>query len=164
MKIKQTNNKFKTPIVIAVIGLFLMIISIFIPFTRGTEALEAEILKNPYMQNATYYTNLSMIDYAKESPDFLQTVIVAAIGGFALLNLIFTLFQKAIPSIVLTVLSSIVFGFQVFDFYFRGEIQNGFYVWGYGYYTFYIAAALSLIGGIWLLIIKIKQKNKTAEL
>jgi hypothetical protein len=90
----------------------------------------------------------------------IYIIIVAAIGIFALIGLICAIFKKAIPTIVFTILSFLVFAFLSFDFYHRGEIPNENYNWGLGYYIFYVATILAIIGAVWMLIVKHKAKNE----
>ncbi len=153
MKSNPFNKKMRIPLILTIIGTLLMILSILLPYTTATSALDSELAKNPGI-----YTNPTMIDYAKEAVDSSQTVIVILIAVFALLSLIFAVFKKAVISIVFIGISSAVFAFQCYDFCYR-EIINVFYTWGIGFYIYIIAAALALGGSIWLLTVNKKYIN-----
>ena len=54
---------------------------------------------------------------------------------------------------------------QNLDFTERGVIPSSSYDWGIGYYVFFGAAAVALIGAVWMLVKKIiiKRQLKTAD-
>lgn len=174
MKIKPIEKNLLIPYFISIFGALLMVITLFLPFSTATDDLKAEINKNPdYVfyedidLKAGDVINRSMVDYAKvystlssrlfaSNEGNIYIGIVAAIGIFALIGLICAIFKKAIPTIIFTILSFLVFAFLSFDFYHRGEIPNESYNWGFGYYIFYIATILTIIGAIWMLIEKLK--------
>ena len=181
MKIKPIEKNLLIPFILALLGSLLMIITLFLPFSTATDDLKAEINKNPdYVfyedvdLEARDVVNRSMVDYANvysklsnrlfaSNEGNIYVGIVAAIGIFALLSLVLTLFKKAIPTIVFTLLSFLVFAFLSFDFYHRGEIPNESYNWGFGYYIFYIATILTIIGAVWMIIEKLKLKRASTH-
>jgi hypothetical protein len=178
MKIKPIEKNLIIPFILATLSSLLMIITLFLPFSTATDDLKAEINQNPdYVfyedvdLEARDMVNRSMVDYAKVYSTLsnrlfagnegnIYIIIVAAIGIFALIGLICAIFKKAIPTIVFTILSFLVFAFLSFDFYHRGEIPNENYNWGLGYYIFYVATILAIIGAVWMLIVKHKAKNE----
>ncbi len=179
MKFKQIEKNQLIPFILALLGSLLMIITLFLPFSTATDDFKAEINKNPDFiiyedidLKASDVVNRSMVDYARvysalsnrlfaTNEGTIYVGIVAAIGIFALIGLISSAFRKATPTIIFTILSFLVFAFLSFDFYHRGEIPNESYNWGFGYYIFYVATIITLIGAIWLFIVK--HKNKTHE-
>ncbi len=177
MKLKQIEKNQIIPFILAILGSLLMIITLFLPFSTATEDFKAEINKNPEFViyedidlKAKDVVNRSMIDYAKvyrsmsnrlfaTNEGIIYVGIVATIGIFALIALISSVFKKATPTIIFAILSFLVFAFLSFDFYHRGEIPSDSYNWGFGYYIFYVATIITLVGAIWLLVVK--HKNKT---
>ncbi len=179
---KFSDKRLIFPYILALLGTIIMVVSVFLPYTTGTEeykkAIDATRERIEYEELG--YTNkdlknLSMVDFARiystysqdifgNKDGYAQMVIVILIGGFAFLSAVFTLFKKAIPSIVFTILSFLIFLFQNFDFSFRGVVPSITYEWGTGYYIFYAAAILAFIGGVWLLVTKILiKKENTAK-
>ncbi|MBQ4119319.1 MAG: hypothetical protein IJD45_02895 [Clostridia bacterium] len=179
MKLKPIEKNQLIPFILAVFGSLLMIITLFLPFSTATEDFKAEINKNPEYViyedidlKAKDVVNRSMVDYAQVystmtsrlfagNEGVIYVGIVGAIGIFALIGLISALFRKATPTIIFTILSFFVFAFLGFDFYHRGEIPSESYNWGFGYYIFYVATVITVIGAIWLFAMK--HKNKTHE-
>lgn len=178
MKLKPIEKNQLIPFILALLGSLLMIITLFLPFSTATDDFKAEINKNPDAfvyeaidLKAKDVVNRSMVDYASvfsamsnrlfySNEGYIYVGIVAAIGIFALIALISSVFRKAIPTIVFSILSFLVFAFLSFDFYYRGEIPNESYNWGFGYYMFYIATVITLVGAIWLVVVKCKNKTK----
>lgn len=179
MKLKPIDKNQLIPLIIALLGSLLMIITLFLPFSTATEDFKAEINKNPDFViyedidlKAKDVANRSMVDYARvysalsnrlfaSNEGNIYVGIVAAIGVFALIGFLSSVFIKATPTIIFTIFSFLVFAFLSFDFYHRGEIPSDSYNWGFGYYIFYVATVITLVGAIWLFAMK--HKNKTHE-
>ena len=172
-----SDKKTLIPCICALIGALLMIITVFLPYSTAIGEYKAElkttadtVISEDLGMDSGDLINVSMFDYARiysklthqmfyGKDGYIYVGFVVAILLFSVLCILFSLLKKATPIIVFSMLSFLVFAFQSFDFYFRDEIPNENYAWGFGYYIFYFAAALTLAGAIWLLIVKVKNKK-----
>ena len=177
MKSFMPDKKIKIPFLICLITTIIMLISLFLPYASATEeyskALDAatnSIIDAKHGLTTDNVRNISLYDFARlygensseffgNNEGYIYVGIVSAIGIFAALATIFTLFKKGTPIIIFTILSALIYWFNCFDFSFRGVIPSDAYIWGYGCYVFYVAAALTLAGAIWLIIEKSKLKK-----
>ena len=158
--IEQKNKKILIiPFLITLIFSIVMIICLFLPYTTATASFSKSL--NSYSDTVIYeeldmkakdVVNVSLFEYAKIYTNFgeeflgnesfanFYTALIGVIGALSLLTLIFSIFKKAIPTIVFVILSIGIFGF--------------------GCYLFYIASIIVLIGAVWLLIYKMKNKKQ----
>lgn len=178
MKFKLSDKRILIPFIIVLLGTILMAATVFMPYGTATNDFQKEldslpnaIISNEITVSTHDLANRSMADYAKlyaaysdqlfsSNEGYVYTGMVIAIAAFALLGTLFAILKKGTPIIVFTCLSVLVFAFQSFDFSYRGIIPSDVYVWGYGYYVFYIAAAVAIIGAVWLIISKHKIKKE----
>ncbi len=170
------------PMVIIVIGALLMISTIIMPYASATDE-QLEIIESMNGYNYTSVAgitvdemdNISMIEYAKiynefsnqiwGNPDFgkIYSAFITLMSAFSLIAILFASAKKPIGTIISAVVAFAIFMVQSWDYTDRGVIGNGNYVWGIGYYVFYVAVAAVLIGSIWMLIGKKKIKSLTIE-
>lgn len=182
--IKTTNsklmqNKLLIPFVIALVGTVFMFITIFLPYATAKNEYAEKM--NTYPDEIVYeelnitskdMINISMVEYAKIYSKLSEQIwgttaygifyvaLVALIGGFSLLSVLFTVLKKPIAVVIFSLLSFGVFSMQNFDYSDRGVIPSNTYGWGVAYYIFYIAFAMALIGAVWMLVSKIIQKKQ----
>ncbi len=176
------NNVFKNkfiPFIIVLVSSIIMVTTIFMPYATATEEQAKkideypdEILYEKLNITSKDMMNISMVKYARiynslseqlwgnSSYGTFYVVLVSLIGGFAVLALIFMLLKKPIAVIIFTIISFAVFLLQNSDYTHRGVIPSTSYAWGMGYYIFYIASIITIIGSVWYLIIKIKTKKQ----
>ena len=180
MKKPFVDKKLLIPFIIALIGSVLVVISLFLPFATATEDFAAELDASPNAIinedlgiSAADMKNVSVVEFSSlysqltyslfgGNDGYFYIGMVIAIGLFGLLCTLFTLLKKSMPIIVFAFLNLLVIAFQHYDYYFRGIIPSETYDCGIAIYLFYIAAALSLIGAIWMLVVKIKLKKQKA--
>ncbi len=172
------NNKQLIPFIIALVGAILMVFTVFLPYATATGDY-AEYIKE-YPEETVYeelditakdMLNVSMVEYAniysKLSEEIWGTatngtiyvVMVALIGGFSLLAVLFAVLKKPIAIIIFCIFSFGVFCLQNWDYTDRGVIPSSSYGWGVGYYIFYVATIITVIGAVWLLLNKKRTIN-----
>ena len=172
------NNKLFIPFISALIGTILMVVTVFLPYATAIDDHAENIKENPdaivYEEldmTAQDMMNISMVEYANvysnladqlfgdSSYGVFYVVLVALIGGFSLLTVLFSFLKKPIAVIIFDILAFGVFSIQNWDYTDRGVIPSSSYDWGAGYYIFYVAALITLVGAIWLLVNKIRNKK-----
>lgn len=185
--IKTTNskilqNKLLIPFIVTLIGAVFMFITIFLPYATANEeqaekfkAYPDEIVFEELDMTAKDMVNISMVEYANVYGNFSEQIwgdtsygifyiaLVALIGVFSLMAILFSVLKKPIAVTIFSLLSFGVFSIQNFDYTDRGVIPSSTYDWGAAYYIFYIAFAVALIGAIWLLVSKIIQKKQQKQ-
>ncbi|MBE6776541.1 MAG: hypothetical protein E7542_00300 [Ruminococcaceae bacterium] len=178
MKKPFVDKKLLIPFIIALVGAVLVVLCLFLPYASATDEFAAALDSSPnsiISQDLRISTNdmknVSVVDFSYMysalsyslfggNDGYFYIGMVIAIGLFGLLCTLFTLVKKATPIIVFSFLNLLIVAFQNYDYYLRGVIGNEVYDWGIAVYLFYIAAALSLIGAIWMLVVKIKLKKQ----
>lgn len=169
------------PVVVALVGAVLMAISIFLPYSSATkeyaENLNAypdvviyedldmtakDIVDMSMVEYATVYSELSEELWGDASNGAIYVTLVVLIGGFALLTALFAALKKPIATAIFGLLSFGVFSLQNVDYTDRGVVPSSSYEWGFGYYLFFIAIALVVVGSIWMLVSKIRNKRENA--
>lgn len=178
MKKPFVDKKLLIPFIIALIGSALVVVCLFLPFASATDDFAAELDASPNAIinadlgiSAADMKNVSTIEFTEiysqlsyslfgGNDGYFYIGMVIAIGLFGLLCALFTLLKKATPIIVFSFLNLLIVAFQNYDYYLRGVIGNEVYDWGIAVYLFYISVAISLIGAIWMLVVKIKLKRQ----
>ena len=164
------NNQTKKIIsIISLISAIIMVLSLFLPYSSATPKHSEWIDEHP---DTIVYKNLdlcakdlkhiSMIEYAKLYPNIMNEgiiylILVAVIGIFSVLTLLFSFLKKPIATTVFSLFAYIVFLIQNCDYSDRGVIPSTSYDWGIGFYIFHIAFIFVLISSI----ITIINKKKT---
>ena len=170
------------PMVIIVVGALLMISTIIMPYASATSE-QLEVIESMKGYNYTSVAglniddmdNISMIEYVKAynqlsnqiwgNPDFgkIYSAFITLMSAFSLIAILFASAKKPIGTVISVIVAFAIFMVQSWDYTDRGVIGNGNYVWGVGYYIFYVAAATVLIGAIWMMIGKKKIKSLSNE-
>lgn len=170
-------NKTKISFLIALIGTILLLVSLFLPYATAigdhADSLKKHsdtIISSEMNLSAKDSFHFSMVEYAgiygkhstylfgDSATGLLYTALVILIGVFSLLALLFVLRKKPIASFIFTLLSFSVFSLQNWDYTDRGVIPSSGYDWGIGYYIFFAATFFSLVGAIWMLLLKHRAK------
>lgn len=176
------NKKLLIPFVLVLICSVVMITTLFMPYATASDeyskvlnAYPDEVVYEGFDMVAEDMTNISMVEYANvyrtlseqiwgnSSYGIFYVILVALIGGLSLLTLLFAILKKPIAIMIFDILAFGVFSVQNWDYKDRGVIPSSSYDWGMAYYIFYIVAVLALIGAIWMLIIKVKNKKSTYD-
>lgn len=125
-----------------------------------------DLLHVSIAEYAKYYFGLSEQIWGDSISGVIYVVLASAIGGFALLTMMFALLKKPIAVLIFDLLGFGAFNIEKWDFSDRGVIPSEDYGWGLGYYIFYIGFAVSFVSAIWMLItkIRIKREKKKNEL
>lgn len=180
--IKIKDNKLFISLIIMLIGSTVMFATIFLPYATANEeqaekckAYPDQIVYEELDMTAKDMINISMVKYAKLYSTFSEQIwnnasygmfyvaVVALIGIFSLLSVLFSVLKKPIAVAVFSVLAFGVFSIQNFDYTDRGVIPSSTYEWGSAYYIFYVAFIITFIGAIWTLISKTIQKKKQKQ-
>lgn len=171
-------NKLPNPFIITLMATLFMFLTIFLPYGTANKKQEATLKQYPdqvlYEEldiTAKDMIHISMVEYTKiyshlseqfwgdTSYGVFYIVLVAFIGIFSLLSTLFTILKKPIAITIFSLLSFGVFCIHNSDYRQRGVIPSSSYDWGVGYYVFYIAFAIALVGAVWMLISQINQKK-----
>ena len=180
-KNKKAILKQKTllPCVIALVGAFVMLLCVFLPYATATAEraewidkfpdtvvidamdLKAEDMRNISMaQCARIYFTMSEEYWHDSFVGIFYIVLVTFIGGGALVAALFALGRKPIGSILFGAASYGVFHMLNWDFADRGVIPSDSYDWGIAHTIFPIAAVILIIGAIWMFVKKILVKKQ----
>ncbi len=168
------------PFLIVLASSLAMIISLLLPYATACDSYKEYLNQANDSSFAEIgilgknLINISMVRYARiyayfskallgSNWGFFYTGIVAAIGLFSLLALLFSIFKKPIPIMIFDVFAFIIFQIQSWDYTDRGIIGNSHYTFGTAYYVFYIASVFLFIGAIWLLVSEIVIKRKITK-
>jgi hypothetical protein len=183
-KVKKETIRKETlmPFVVALIGALMMAVCVFLPYSTATEERAEWIDKYPDTVvieemdlTAADMRNISMAQYARiyftmsekywhdSTVGIIYIVLVALIGGGALIAALFTLGRKPIGCLISGVISCGVFHRLNWDFIDRGVTPSDSYDWSIAHTLFPIAAVILAVGAVWMLVKKIiiKKELKT---
>ena len=174
-KIKE--DKIYTYSFILIILSVIMIISLFAPYISATgdfadnlKEHSAEIIYSKENLTAKDMINISMVEVPRkvfverEDDMMISTILVSLIGVFSLLVLLLGIFKKPIAVLTFNIFSLAVYIFQNKSYASFFGFPNDRYIWGFGYYLFYIVSAIIFISAILLLIAKIRAKKSKIDI
>ncbi len=165
---------------ISLLGAFLLVLSLWLPFVSATDVYKEYLTKYP---DIMYYeplnmknqeaVHISLIEFAKiyytsfeneQSREISITcfVIICVLSSFMILILLFCLLKKPILIGLFNSLTLCIFQLLKFDFEDRGVIPTKQYDWGMAQYVFYFGVILIFTGAIWIFLIK--RNDKKGEL
>lgn len=160
----MNKKSFTLPMLVALLGVLVMIVSVFLPYLTATDAPNgaSEWSESLYGEDITSFSMFSFASFCEQIPYFsgmgiVMYVLLGVLGLFVLMALLFVLLKKPIPVTVFAVLS--VGMFFLYSAMFNTE--SNVYSWGIGYYTYLIAAAVAVAGSIWLKVAKVKANKQT---
>lgn len=180
-KNKKAILKQKTllPCVIALVGAFVMLLCVFLPYATATAEraewidkfpntvvidvmdLKAEDMRNISMaQYARIYFTMSEEYWHDSFVGIFYIVLVALIGGGALVAALFAWGRKPIGCIIFGAISCGVFRMLKWDFMDRGVIPSDSYDWGIAHTIFPIATVILITGAVWMFVKKILVKKQ----
>lgn len=183
MEEKQLQPKQrKAACAVALLGAILMIVSLFLPYGSAKEEQAKRFERYPDViiyeeanMTAKDMIDVSMVEYAKvyaimgeelwgtAFAGYFYAGLVAVIGVLSLITLLLASKQKPIGSGVFAILSAVVFHMQNWDYSDRGVIPGSTYEWGIAYYLFYAAAAMVLVGAVWMKVENRKRKKRAGD-
>ena len=172
---KEFDGKIKIFKLVLVAAVICMIASIFLPYATATEENKEYILKhkNEKALDGLDYTyeeliNVSMIEFVNindivTDDGIIYKIILACIGGFAVITGVWAFFGKGIRTIIFAVLSYGMFWFQSGDFESRKVVPSDSYKWGIAYYLFIIVTIVVIATAIAMKVFVVKKKSNIAQ-
>ena len=179
VKNNASSSQILLPMILAILGSIIMCAVIFLPYATATDEyaqwidafsdvviyekneMTASDLKDVSMvEFADVYSSNSMEIWGNQGNGTMYVVLVALIGGFSLLGVLFASIKKPVALIMMIVLAFVTFLIQNWDYSDRGVIPGLNYEWGFGYYVFYAATAAAFIASIWMIVIKRKKVSE----
>ena len=173
---KTLNKNLKLPFIVALIGVLVMIVGMFLPYMTAVGEMEEYIEKNPdrieiedFDLTAGDLKDIPIITVSKlitgaygEDDGAIATVMVLTFGGFLSLTALFLILKKPIAMIIFDLLCGGTFVFlnslMKEDF-----INPDKYAWGIGYYAIVISIVFVIAGAIWMLVNKIVAKKEQKD-
>lgn len=168
MSNQTTTRNLTVPKIVAIVGNVLMLLCVFLPYAsvakdspyreyadEMVDGVRAGELADPSMfKFATLYNKLK--DQTSNGSEIAMIVmaLVAAIAITAIIALIFACVSKGIPALVFSIIGFLLFLVLNWDFSDRGVVPTDDYSWGFGYYLFYAAALVAVVGAIWMIVSK----------
>lgn len=155
----NTKDKSFIPFIVTLVSAILIFATIFMPFVTAKDAYED-------LAAAFGKENISICEYSDVARDgsddetaYNTFFIILTI--FSLLTVLFTFLKKHIPTIIFSILSLIIYLLFVS---FANEIDKiigdyGKYEAGIAYYLLPIAIVITVVGSIYLMILKKKSKK-----
>lgn len=165
------------PMVVTIIGSFLLLIMVLLPFASATEEYgeRLRMYEDEMYMEEIGMTNAEAVDvslfefvrlYAEAARQAMNEeiciaciVIISIFAGFSALTLLMSFCKKPIGIILFDLLALIAFRITCFDFEDRGVIPSNSYDWGMVKEIVYVIGLIVLVGAIWLLIEKRKAKK-----
>ncbi len=171
--IKTKNNKLLIAWGAALIGVLILIISIFLPYMTAVGEMADYLESFPDKLISDDYDALNK-DFAKfpitstskiieilwgENDAMIANIFLIVFGSFAVLTTLFILFKKPIITIFFDLLTCGTFLFmsELLTDHFIGANK---FAWGIGFFLTLIAIAIIFISSILMLIFKIIQKKQ----
>lgn len=171
--IKTTNNKLLIAWGAALIGVLILIISIFLPYMTAVGEM-ADYINNHSDTIAIKDTDVTLGDFQNvpflsvsklvesvwgEGDAEITDIFLIVFGSFAVITTLFILFKKPIITIFFDLLTCGTFLFmsELLTDHFIGANK---FAWGIGFFLTLIAIAIIFISSILMLIFKIIQKKQ----
>ncbi len=166
----MNNKKISIPVVLALAGALLMLLTIFLPYIAVTDKVEdtVEVYQELFDVDMDEgdYKSISMtkipglLNESEDGVGTIYSVIVILVAGFSALAALCAFFKKPILAIICGIISAVVFTVQN-TIYTASEIVPSDYLkWGIAYYVFYIAAIVLLVGAIAIIVSKRAAKKQ----
>lgn len=171
----------RLPALVSLFAAVVMLLCLLLPYAVSTGAWDEMLEQNTDtvvstewgmtgkdMQSMSATTlTLKLNDYYRSVQEELSGVIMLSLliacAFFCLLTILFSLMDKAIPTMVFALLSAGPFSLLSVIMHQDWSIgvDAGTYAWGVGYYLFFAAVVVTVGGAVWLLVEKIKDKKAT---
>lgn len=170
---KTLNEKLKLPFIVALIGVLVLVVGMFLPYMTAVGEMGEYIEKNPdrieikdLELTASDLKDIPMISVSHiitgiygEDDGTIANVIVMVFGGFLVLTALFVILKKPIAVIIFDLFTYGAFAFlntsMKEDF-----IDPDKYAWGIGYYAITLAFIAVIAAAIWMLVKKIITRKE----
>lgn len=174
---KTLNEKLKLPFIVALIGVLILVVGMFLPYITAVGEMGEYIEKYPdkieikdLELTASDLKDIPVISVSQiitgiygEDDGAIANVIVMIFGGFLVLTALFVILKKPIAIMIFDLLAFGSFSFLNFamkeDF-----ISPDKYAWGIGYHVIQAAIAVVFVAAIWILVKKIIAKRELKAL
>lgn len=170
---KTLNEKLKLPFIVALIGVLILVVGLFLPYITAAGEMAEYIENNPDRieikdlgLTAGDLKDIPVISVSQiitgiygEDDGAIANVIVMIFGGFLALTALFVILKKPIAVIIFNLLTYGVFAFL--SAYMKEDfIDSDKYAWGIGYAIIQVAVAVVFVAAIWMLVKKIIAKRE----
>ena len=170
---KTLNEKLKLQFIVALIGVLVLVVGMFLPYITAVGDMGEYIEKHPdrieikdLELTASDLKDIPVISVSQiitgiygEDDGALANVIVFTFCGFVALTALFVIIKKPIAVMIFDLLAYGVFAFL--SAYMKEDfIDPDKYAWGIGYTVIQIAIALVFVAAIWMLVKKILAKRE----
>lgn len=170
---KTLNEKLKLPFIVALIGVLILVIGMFLPYITAVGEMGEYIEKNPdrieiedLELTAGDLKDIPVISVSQiitgiygENDGAIANIIVMVFGGCLVLTALFVILKKPIAIMIFDLLAFGSFSFLNFamkeDF-----IDPDKYAWSIGYHVIQVVIAVVFVAAIWMLVKKIIAKRE----
>lgn len=175
-KLLSEKGKRITGLVLIIISI-IMVASFIMPYLSAkgdykkylkdyaTEMNTEEIeMTNADAVNVSLYEFFRIYQYGwshgqQKEVSALYTIMIGIVVVLSILILISALCRKPIAVIIFDIFQILVFRILASEFKILGLVKNGRYVFGVGYYIYYLSFIVAIVLAVVLLIIKINEKK-----
>lgn len=173
---EKKNQKLKIPVLVALLGVLIMIVSLFLPYITAVGDMAEYLEEDPDRMEiesleltARDLTNVSLVSVSNvvtaaygEDDGTVAKVIVIAICGCLAAATLFVFVKKPIAVMIFDLIGCGIF--FLLNFLMKDDfVAADKYAWGIGYYTIVIAAVILFAGAIWMLVTKTIIKKQAKE-
>ena len=170
---KTLNEKLKLPFTVALIGVLILVIGMFLPYITAVGEMGEYIEKYPdrieikdLELTAGDLKDIPVISVSQiitgiygEDDGTIANIIVMVFGGFFALTALFVILKKPIAIMIFDLLAYGVFAFL--SAYMKEDfIDPDKYAWGIGYTVIRAAIAVVFVAAVWMLVKKIIVKRE----
>lgn len=170
---KTLNEKVRIPFIVALIGVLILVVGMFLPYLSAVGEMAEYIEQYPDRieikdldLTASDLKDISVISISNlitgvygEDDGTIANIIVMVFGGFLALTALFVILKKPIAAVIFNLLTYGTFAFlntsMKEDF-----IDPDKYAWGIGYYAITLAIIVVIASAIWMLVSKIIAKKE----
>lgn len=170
---KTLSEKLKLPFIVALIGVLILVIGMFLPYITAVGEMGEYIEKYPdrieikdLELTAGDLKDIPVISVSQiitgiygEDDGTIANIIVMVFGGFFALTALFVILKKPIAVMIFDLLAYGVFAFL--SAYMKEDfIDPDKYAWGIGYTVIQAAIAVVFAAAVWMLVKKIIVKRE----
>lgn len=170
---KTLNEKLKLPFIVALIGVLILVVGLFLPYITAAGEMAEYIENNPdrieikdLELTASDLKNIPVISVSQiitgiygEDDGTIANIIMMVFGGFLALTALFVILKKPIAIMIFDLLAYGVFAFL--SAYMKEDfIDPDKYAWGIGYTVIQAAIAVVFAAAVWMLVKKIIAKRE----
>lgn len=174
---KTLNEKLKLPFIVALIGVLILVVGMFLPYITAVgemgeyiekypdriEIKELELTANDLKDIPVISVSQIITGIYGEDDGAIANVIVMVFCGFSALTALFVILKKPIAVMIFELLSCGVFAF-LSEYMKEDFIDPDKYAWGIGYTVIQAALAIVFVAAIWMLVKKIIAKRELKAL